>query len=645
MKSLCLRMFSAFIFFVFVQSACAQLPAYLPTNGLVAWYPFNGNANDESGNGNDASVIEAQLSIDRQGNSNSCYYFNGTSNHISLNDHLLNFGTSNFTISAWQKKAISSSVYCIIGKRSAPSLGNFIELNSSPGFEISENTNEAQYLNDNFQLVSSDSNWQHVVIARINNTVSIYTNGQLSHVFQSSYIHNINNSAIAEIGARYNGSALTQYFHGSLDDISIYNRGLTANEVTNLFILGNTSFQSNTSPPGIPYQAEVRNESGDVLANANVNIRFTLHELTANGAVSFQETHALTTNELGLFAATIGAGTATQGTFASINWAQTTKFLKVEVDAGNGYITMGNQQLMSVPYALYAANGPVGPQGPQGEQGLIGSTGPQGEAGNSIISTQINNDSLFVTYGNNQIQNAGKVKNTYTAGNGIRISGDTISSSRSVQNILLGGVPTSRVGFNSSSTWTCPPGVTQILVDVWGAGGGGGSGVTRCVYSQGCGSGNGGNGGSGGYNRSIISVIPGQNYSILIGAGGLGGGDNCPPYVGYSGGCNYGPYCGVSDGADGGSTSFNGLVTASGGSGGKKACIEKLCSGWISTVSNGTPGQILNYPSYSFPSFINPVYMSSYSLPGCCTSGGQGGTGGCPNNGYNGESGYCIISY
>jgi hypothetical protein len=121
------------------------------------------------------------------------------------------------------------------------------------------------------------------------------------------------------------------------------------------------------SPPGIPYQAEVRNESGALLANANVNIRFTLHELTASGAVSYQETHALTTNELGLFAATIGAGTATQGTFAGINWAQTNKFLQVEADAGNGYITMGNQQLMSVPYAMYAAssgNGNIGQPNP-----------------------------------------------------------------------------------------------------------------------------------------------------------------------------------------------------------------------------------------------------------------------------------------
>jgi hypothetical protein len=132
----------------------------------------------------------------------------------------------------------------------------------------------------------------------------------------------------------------------------------------------------------------VRNESGEVLANTNVNIRFTLHELTANGTASYQETHALATNELGLFAATIGAGTigagtAVQGTFASINWAQTTKFLQVEVDTGSGWITMGNQQLMSVPYALYAANGPVGPAGPQGLRGETGPAGPQGPQGAS----------------------------------------------------------------------------------------------------------------------------------------------------------------------------------------------------------------------------------------------------------------------
>jgi hypothetical protein len=182
---------------------------------------------------------------------------------------------------------------------------------------------------------------------------------------------------------------------GCLDDIAIYNRAISINEVSNLFNVTNTGDGVDviSLPPGIPYQAEVRNESGEVLANANVNIRFTLHEQAANGAVSYQETHALTTNELGLFAATIGAGSATQGTFTGINWAQTTKFLQVEVDAGNGWITMGNQQLMSVPYAMYAANSQPGPQGPAGADGQPGPQGEQGPPGESVLSNLFDSNS------------------------------------------------------------------------------------------------------------------------------------------------------------------------------------------------------------------------------------------------------------
>lgn len=60
-------------------------PAYLPTNGLVAWYPFNGSANDESGNGNNGTVNGANLTTDRDGNANSAYDFDGVddSTHIS----------------------------------------------------------------------------------------------------------------------------------------------------------------------------------------------------------------------------------------------------------------------------------------------------------------------------------------------------------------------------------------------------------------------------------------------------------------------------------------------------------------------------------------------------------------------------------
>jgi hypothetical protein len=55
----------------------AQVPSYVPTNGLVGWWPFNGNANDESGNGNNGTPTGCQLTTDRVGNSNRAYSFDG----------------------------------------------------------------------------------------------------------------------------------------------------------------------------------------------------------------------------------------------------------------------------------------------------------------------------------------------------------------------------------------------------------------------------------------------------------------------------------------------------------------------------------------------------------------------------------------
>jgi len=220
--------------------------------------------------------------------------------------------------------------------------------------------------------------WHHVVVTGPV-TYRVYIDGQLMCTGSSQYVPIADNCTLT-IGA----------FNGAIDDFSIFNRQLSFEEIQTIYTAssnggddtggtgGGGTTSTTTAPPGIPYQAEVRDDNGEVLANTSVNVRFTLHELTANGTVSYQETHALTTNELGLFAATIGAGTATQGTFAGINWSQTTKFLQVEVDTGNGYITMGNQQLMSVPYALYAANSQQGPQGPAGEPGPAGPQGPQG---------------------------------------------------------------------------------------------------------------------------------------------------------------------------------------------------------------------------------------------------------------------------
>jgi len=110
------------------------------------------------------------------------------------------------------------------------------------------------------------------------------------------------------------------------------------------------------SPPGIPYQAIARATTGEPYANGALQTRFTLHEQTATGTVSYAETHNLQTDAFGLFSTTFGAGAPVTGTFAAINWGLTTKYLQVEIDLGNGWIDMGTQQLMSVPYAMYAGS-------------------------------------------------------------------------------------------------------------------------------------------------------------------------------------------------------------------------------------------------------------------------------------------------
>ena len=75
-----------------------------------------------------------------------------------------------------------------------------------------------------------------------------------------------------------------------------------------------------------------------------------IHDITIDGAIVWQEVQALATNSVGLFSAQLGSTASLEG----VNWAQGLKFLQVEFDLGSGYVDLGTQQMMSVPYSLYA---------------------------------------------------------------------------------------------------------------------------------------------------------------------------------------------------------------------------------------------------------------------------------------------------
>ncbi len=113
------------------------------------------------------------------------------------------------------------------------------------------------------------------------------------------------------------------------------------------------------APHFFNYQGVARDLSGTPITTQSVSFRISVLQGTMSGSSLYQETHLTETSDLGLFNLHIGSGTIVQGDFRSIDWSLGPFFVKVELDdtGGENYKTVGTVQLLSVPYALHAANG------------------------------------------------------------------------------------------------------------------------------------------------------------------------------------------------------------------------------------------------------------------------------------------------
>jgi len=159
------------------------------------------------------------------------------------------------------------------------------------------------------------------------------------------------------------------------------------------------------APKGFNYQGVARNVSGAPIANTAINLRITIHDATPTGTVNFQESFNVTTNTFGLYNVVIGTCNdasackvlfPSSGIFDVSSWGADPQYMQVEVDitgSGTNYTSLGSTQLMSVPYSLFAANGPVGaagpvgPAGPAGPAGATGATGPAGPMGPGSVTS------------------------------------------------------------------------------------------------------------------------------------------------------------------------------------------------------------------------------------------------------------------
>jgi hypothetical protein len=116
------------------------------------------------------------------------------------------------------------------------------------------------------------------------------------------------------------------------------------------------------APEAFNYQAVIRNSAGDILANSQVAVQVSMLQDTETGTAVYVERFNPTTNDYGLIALKLGMGNVQSGTFSTIDWGAHSYYIKIEVDPNNGtaFTSMGTSQLLSVPYAMYAAGGPPG---------------------------------------------------------------------------------------------------------------------------------------------------------------------------------------------------------------------------------------------------------------------------------------------
>ncbi len=110
------------------------------------------------------------------------------------------------------------------------------------------------------------------------------------------------------------------------------------------------------APEGINYQAVIRESDGSVLAEQAVGLHVAIIQGTPSGVPVYEESFSATTSQFGSINIVIGEGTMISGDFSSINWSAGSYFVKISADAtgGTDYTSLGTQQLMSVPYSLYA---------------------------------------------------------------------------------------------------------------------------------------------------------------------------------------------------------------------------------------------------------------------------------------------------
>ena len=211
---------------------CFITYAQIPTNGLVAYYPFNGNANDESGNGNNGVLHGSpQLVSDRSGNNNCAYYFNGSDAYITCPTNNFPINNEPRTISIWIKSPDMAVGNKMLLGWGLPSLHRMSALALGRGNNATRQVMYWGYGDDfNTHTILNDNAWYNIVYTYENGLGYFYVNGKLDTSYNVSPL--TPDSTELYIA---NFISTMSKFNGTIDDIRIYKKALNSSEIVALY--------------------------------------------------------------------------------------------------------------------------------------------------------------------------------------------------------------------------------------------------------------------------------------------------------------------------------------------------------------------------------------------------------------------------
>jgi hypothetical protein len=222
----------------------SEAPPIDTRSGLIAYYPFTSNSNDESGNGNHGSRNNVLLTADRNSQSNKAYSFNGNSSLITVSPSTsLNSieEESDITISAWFWPNNWSKNGVFINKSGPADMHyRFYSTESALVLQLGNNAWSVGY------PLPDENKWHQVAASKNGNSVTFYFNGQILGSTTPYHTGNtFNKDFPLEIGRDAHGP--TEWSNGKIDEVRIYNRGLTSSEILAIYN-GESPACENTSP-------------------------------------------------------------------------------------------------------------------------------------------------------------------------------------------------------------------------------------------------------------------------------------------------------------------------------------------------------------------------------------------------------------